>query len=455
MKTFNKEIFRAYDIRGIFPEEINEELVYAIAQAYIKLVKPKTVVVGHDVRKSSPVLYQALIKGLVDAGIDVVTIDGISTEMLYFCVGYYQYDGGIIVTASHNPGQYNGLKMVKKGVEPISGETGVYAIRDLVPDVLKQPIRAQKKGITISKNFFEDYKKFVLQFIDVNKIKPLKIVANANFGYQFQFAKKVLENLPITLIGLNHQPDGTFPKGQPDPFLPQNRQEFVERVKKEQADFGVAWDADADRTFFATGSGKFIEAYYMNVLLAQKMLKKYPKSKILYDVRYTWALIDNIPSWGGTALQSRAGHSYIKAMMRKENIILGAESSGHYIFKDFYFADSGIIPLLLILELVSESPKTLEDLVEPYISKYHISGEINITVENADQVINNIKEQYSKQATEIDETDRLTMAFDRIWRFNIRTSNTEPLLRLNVEGNSPKIVKQKTQEVLRIIKAEE
>lgn len=253
------KIFKAYDIRGIYPGELNEELIYAVGQAYAQFLNPKTIAVGHDVRSSGPKLYDSLIKGLTDAGVNVVKIGPISTEMLYFSVGQYGYDGGISVTASHNPPEYNGLKMVKAGAEPLSGETGIYEIRDMVTQLLDKPIKAATSGSVSEKDIFDDYKEFVLSFIDPSSLKPLRVVANANFGYQGVFAEKVLEGLPIELSLINGEPDGTFPKGKPDPFIPENRPEFIQKIKDEKPDLGVAWDADADRCFFATGDGEFLK----------------------------------------------------------------------------------------------------------------------------------------------------------------------------------------------------
>ena len=450
MTTELPSMYKAYDIRGVYPDQINAETAYAIGQAYTKLITPQTVAVGHDVRTSGPELYEALIRGLTDAGVNVVKLGGISTEMLYFVVAHYGYDGGISVTASHNPKEYNGMKMVKKGAEPITGETGIMEIRDLVPTLIQEPIKATQPGTITELDFFDDFRSFVLSFIDVKNLKPVKLVANANFGYQGQFAKRLFEGLPIELVLLNGEPDGTFPKGRPDPFIPENRPEFLELIKSEKADLGVAWDADADRCFFATGSGIFLESYYTNAILAKAILAKHPGTAILYDVRYTWASIDAAKELGGEPVQVRCGHSYIKKAMREHDAVFCGEASGHLYFRDYFYADTGFVPLLLMLELLSVKNVTLDELAKPYLDKYFVSGEINRKVINADAIITALKEKYAN-ATTINELDRLTIEYNRDWRFNVRTSNTEPLLRLNVEANTQALMEEKRNEVLAFI----
>lgn len=443
-------MYKAYDIRGIYPDQINAETAYAIGQAYTRLIVPKTVAVGHDVRTSGPELYDALIRGLTDAGVNVVKLGGISTEMLYFVVAHYGYDGGISVTASHNPKEYNGMKMVRAGAEPITGETGVMQIRDMVPGLIAEPVKAATPGTVTELDFFDDFRTFVLSFIDTKNLKPVKLVANANFGFQGQFAKRLFEGLPVELVLLNGEPDGTFPKGRPDPFIPENRPEFLELIKSEGADLGVAWDADADRCFFATGSGIFLESYFTNGILAKAILEKHPGASILYDVRYTWASIDAISEAGGKPIEVRCGHSYIKTAMREHDAIFCGEASGHLYFRDYFYADTGFVPLLLMLELLAVKNTTIDELVKPYLEKYFVSGEINRKVANADAIIAALKEKYA-DATTVNELDRLTIEYGRDWRFNVRTSNTEPLLRLNLEANSQALMETKRDEVLGFI----
>ena len=451
MSPISEEMFKAYDIRGVYPTEVNSEVIYAIGQAYAQLFSPRTVVVGHDVRTSGPELYHALIEGLTDAGVDVVRIGGISTEMMYFAVGYYGYGGGLTVTASHNPAEYNGLKMVKKHAEPVTGETGIFAMRDLIPKLLKQPVRHSAKGVVSDEDIFQDYRSFLFKFVDPRKFQPMTVVVNANFGLQGKFASQVLAGTPVRLSLLNSEPDGTFPKGRPDPFVPENRDEFVAKIVAERPDFGVAWDADADRCFFATGDGTFLEAYYMNAILAQALLVKHPGEKIIYDVRYTWAIIDAVTKAGGQPVKSRVGHSYIKQAMRKNNAFFCGESSGHYYFRDYFYSDTGMLPFLFVIQLLSDSGKSLADFAQPLLEKYFVSGEINSKVNDVENVLARVKEQY-RNATAIDETDRLSIEYGRDWRANIRSSNTEPLLRLNVEAASERLMEEKRDELLALIR---
>lgn len=443
-------IFKAYDVRGIYPDQINEDLAYKLGQAYVKVIKPQgQVAVGMDVRISSPKLKTSLIKGLTDAGIDVIDIGLCSTDMYYFAVGFYDLAGGIQVTASHNPAEYNGFKMVREKVQPISSDNGIFEIHDLI-QAGEEKVEFDQKGRIEQKNVLDDFVKFLLdRFIDKNKIKPLKVVYNPNFGFQGKVLKEIVKigELPLEIIGLNEKPDGTFPKGRPDPFVPENRPEFIELVKSTNADLGVAWDADGDRVFFCTGSGKFIEPYYLNALLAKAILEKNPGEKIIYDPRYTWALIDAATKNGGQAIIERVGHSFIKAKMRSENAVFSGESSGHTYFRDFWYADCGMIPLMLVLEIVSEKGD-LDSLLRPYFEKYFISGEINSEVQNKDTILSKIEEKY--QDGQIDKLDGLSVEYQD-WRFNLRPSNTEPLLRLNVEAKSKELMEEKRDELLEII----
>ncbi|MDD5050765.1 MAG: phosphomannomutase/phosphoglucomutase [Candidatus Pacebacteria bacterium] len=444
-------IFKAYDIRGIYPTELNEEIMYAIGQAFAEIEKPKTIVVGRDVRISGPSMQKALIQGLLDSGVDVVDIGLISTEEIYFATAYYKYDAGISVTASHNPREYTGMKMVRKGAEPIAGEEITVLLKNKTKELLSKKASAKKKGKLSTKEVHEDFRKFVLGFIDVKKIKPFKVVVNPNFGFQGELVKLVCRDLPITWSFLNGEPDGNFPKGRPDPFLEENRTEFIEKIKKEKPDFGVTWDADADRVFFATGSGLFLEAYYTNVLLVEEMLHKNPKAKIVYDPRYVWALLDMIKESGGTPVRCRVGHSFIKKAMRESNAIFSGESSGHTYFRDFFFADSGIIPFLLMLEFLSQDGKSLEECIMPIISKYPISGEINLTLKDAKNALSVVRRSYADKG-KVEEFDNVIVEKKGEWRFNIRMSNTEPLLRINIEAKNKAIVEEKRSELLALLK---
>lgn len=443
-------IFKAYDIRGIYPDEINEGLIYRIGQAYVKVIRPKgKIVVGYDVRTHSQKLAQSLIYGLIDAGIDVVDIGMVSTEMLYFAVASYGFAGGLQVTASHNPAEFNGLKMVRDKAKPVSSDTGIFKIRDLIV-ANKEKITSNQKGKVEKKDVLIDFCRFCLKFIESKKIKPFKLVYNPNFGYQGEVLKKLvgIGHLPLILAGLNNKPDGTFPKGRPDPFRPENRPEFIAKVKAEGADLGVAWDADADRVFFCTKEGIFVEPYFMNALLIKVILEKNPGATIIYDPRYTWALIDSAKDSGGKAIISRVGHSFIKEKMREQDAVFCGESSGHIYFKDFWYADSGMIPLLLVLELVSQKGD-LDALLEPYFAKYFISGEINTEVKDQDKKIAQIKSHYQDGA--ISELDGLSVEYDRDWRFNVRPSNTESLLRLNIEAKNKPLLDQKQEELQNLV----
>ncbi len=445
---FDSQIFKAYDIRGIYPDQINEEVAYLIGLGYAKIFKPKKIVIGNDVRLHSEDLKDEMINGLIDGGVNVVDIGLISTEMIYFATGQYGYDGGIQVTASHNTKEWHGAKLVKAKAEPISKENGLFELRDFVNKGRK--VVSTKKGNVEQKNVLLDFCDYILSWIDVSSVTPKKIVFNANFGYEGIIFKKIIErgDLPIKTVGLNAEPDGNFPKGRPDPFVPENRVEFVKLVKKEKPDFGVTWDADADRVFFATGEGTFLEPYFTNTVLIKHMLKKYPGSKIVYDPRNTRALIEAIKSNGGEPILERVGHSFIKARMRTENAIFCGESSGHTYYRDFWFADSGLIPLMQILEITSAENKSLKELTSTALQKYFITGEVNFTTGKAAEIMNMCENTYND--ARIDKIDGISIEYPD-WRFNLRSSNTEPLLRLNLEATSQKLLDEKSKEVINII----
>lgn len=450
-KNFDPAIFKAYDVRGVYPNQINEEVAYAMGQGYASVIKPEgTVVVGCDVRIHSEALKDSMIQGLVDAGIDVVDIGLISTEMIYFATGNYGYAGGIQVTASHNPAEWHGAKMVKKGAEPISSETGLQGIRDFVSS--DQKISSDKKGTVTKRDVLEDFCNYVLTWIDVKAIKPLSLVYNANFGFEGKVLERIIEisKMPLKTIPLNGEPDGNFPKGRPDPFVPENRDETMELIKKEKPDFGVAWDADADRVFFFGEDGRFLDSYFANTLLIKYMLKKHPGGKVIYDPRYTWALIDATKDSEGTPIIERVGHAFIKARMRKEDAVFSGESSGHTYYRDFWYADTGIIPLLQVLEILSKENKSLLELLSDTLKKYFITGEINFTTEKGKEIMAKAEEKYSD--SEISHIDGVSCEYSD-WRFNLRSSNTEPLLRLNLEAKSEELLEQKKTEVLEFIES--
>ncbi|MCL5410951.1 MAG: phosphomannomutase/phosphoglucomutase [Patescibacteria group bacterium] len=449
--NFDPAIFKAYDIRGIYPNQIDNDIAYAMGQGYASVIKPaKPVVIGCDVRLHSEELKDAMIQGLVDAGIDVVDIGLISTEMIYFATGYYGYGGGIQVTASHNPAEWHGAKMVREKAEPISSETGLFEIRDFVASGEK--IVFDKKGTITKKNVLDDFCNYVLTWIDAKKINPLKLVYNPNFGFEGKVLNRIMEisKLPLTLIPLNAEPDGNFPKGRPDPFVPENREETIALIKKEKPDLGVAWDADADRVFFFLEDGRFLDSYFTNTLLIKYMLEKHPASKVVYDPRYTWALIDTTKNSGGTPILERVGHAFIKARMRKEDAVFSGESSGHTYYRDFWYADSGIIPLLQILEIMSKEGKPLTTLLAETLNKYFITGEINFTTEKGKEIMAKAENEYSD--SEISKIDGVSCEYSD-WRFNLRCSNTEPLLRLNLEAKSAKLLEEKKNEILNFIES--
>lgn len=447
----NPRIFKAYDIRGIYPKDFNEKIAYKIAQAYIKLFNPKSVVLGNDVRTSGVSLYQAVSQAFTDAGVNVVNIGLVSTDLFYFAVGSLPVDGGITISASHNPREWNGMNFCKKGAEPISSESGLFEIRDLVIKGFK-PLIASQKGEIEKKDMSEDFLKAAVAYIDINNLKPVKIVANANFGVDVVLLRKAIKlfNLPIDLIPLNGTPDGTFPKGHPNPLLPENRKEFVSLVKQEKADLGVSWDADGDRCFFADEKANFIEGYFITAVLAKEILKKHKGAKIIIDPRLIWATNEIIQKSGGIPIICKPGMTIIAEKMKTEGAIFGGEMSSHFYFKENFNRDNGMIPLFLILEMISKYKTTLSKLVEPYTSKNFISGEINFETEKKDEIIEKAKQKYSDGKQEF--IDGLSVEYKN-WRFNLRKSNTEPLLRLNLEAKSKKEMETKKNELVRLIKS--
>ena len=452
----NEKIFKAYDIRGIYPGEIDEEAVKRIAKAYVQFiypehdrrVKPKTVAVGRDVRLSSPSLQKAVIEGLIESGVDVVDIGMGPTEMIYFAVGAHNYDGAIQVSASHNPAEYNGLKMIREKVQALSSDNGLLEIKELA--IAGNFKHVEQKGTVTKKDLTDEYLEFLKKFMPKQAIPSLKIIANNNFGMSGVLAKKFFtKNIPqIELVGLNDKPDGSFPKGRPDPLIPENRQELSELVVSEKANLGVAWDADGDRFYITDEKGLFVEGYYLTALLAEYLLEKDKGGKVIYDPRNIWAIEQTVAEAGGKALLNKAGHTFIKNRMKKEGALFAGEASGHFYFRDFFNADNGLIPLLLVLSIIAETNKSVSELFKNLREKFHVSGEINFKVADISSKLLEMEEIYKEG--EIDRTDGLSVSFDN-WRFNVRASNTEPLLRLNVEGKSQQIVDEKTAELKSLI----
>lgn len=446
----NFDVFRAYDVRGVYPTDIDETAYYRIAQGYVYTFRPEVVVVGADARLSSPPLKKALIRGLLDAGVDVVDIGDITTDMLYFATGAYGYSGGIIVSASHNPGQYNGIKMVREGVTAISSDTGLFDIRDALVAQKDISVLSAKKGSLQTKEVIGDYIKHVLGFVDRAKIEKLTFVGNANFGYVGKSVKPIAQKLDLNLIPLNFEPDGSFPKGPPDPTLAENRFETENLVRESRADFGAAWDADADRVIFFDETGAFVSGAYMMALLATIMLKKHgSQHKILYDPRVVWPVEKAVSRIGGHAIMSKSGHAFMKDRLRSEDALFAGELSAHYYFRDNFYADNGVIPFLLVLEHLSETKMKLSEVMRPFIADHHMTGELNYRVSDMEAIIEHVKERFGPQGKE-DFTDGYSVE-GNTWRFNIRPSNTEPYLRLNVEARSPDALEKMRVDLEKII----
>jgi phosphomannomutase len=436
----NWESFRAYDIRGVYPTDLDEEAFYRIAQAYTYLFHPKTMVVGMDARQSGPALKKSLTAGFVDAGVNVVDIGGVTTDMLYYAVGSHdEYSGGIVVSASHNPKEYNGAKMVKEKAAAISSDTGLFDIRDLIKEGKDKTVTSETKGTVSEKDVLNGYIEHVLTFINRNKIKPLNVLVNANFGYVGAGVQLVADKLGLKLTKLNFEPDGTFPKGTPDPMQPANRAETEQTMREGSFDFAAIWDADADRCMFLDEKGQFISGAYVTAMLADVLLEKHGgNNKIIFDPRVIWPTIKVCDQHGAQAIISKSGHAFIKDRMRKEDAIFAGEMSAHYYFRENFYADNGLIPFLLILDRLSTTGKPFSEVVKPYTQGHFMSGELNYRVQDSKQVIAAVQESFKDEGTP-DFTDGYSLTAD-VWRFNIRPSNTEPLLRLNIEARKPGVV---------------
>jgi phosphomannomutase len=442
------KVFKAYDVRGIYPNELDEEGAYAIGRAFVEHFQPKRIAVGHDMRLSSPAMAAAAIRGAVDAGAHVYDVGLVSTEMLYFAVGHLELDGGVQVTASHNPKEYTGLKIVRGGALPVGGDSGLLEIRDRALQGFGGPSGAGRvEQVDIWPAFVER----VLSFIDVDAIAPLKVVIDAANGMAGVMLPPVLEHVPqVETVRYFFEPDGTFPNHEPNPLLPENRAFIIERTKAEAADFGVAFDGDADRCFFVDDTGEFVPGDFVTALLAESILEKEPGAKIIYDVRASWAVPDTIKRAGGVPLINRVGHAYIKLRMREEGAAFGGEVSGHYYFRDFYQADSGVIPFLLMLELVSQRGQKLSEILQPFRERFFLTGELNTPVPDVDVKLEELKERFGAEGT-VSHLDGISVDADD-WHFNVRPSNTEPLLRLNLEARSKDLMEQKRDEVLDLIR---
>jgi phosphomannomutase len=440
--------FKAYDVRGIYPSELDEAGAYAIGRAYVEQFEPKAIAVGRDMRVSSPSIARAVIQGAADGGAEVKDLGMIGTEMLYFGVGDLDLDGGVMVTASHNPKEYTGMKIVRRGALPVGGDSGLLEIRDRaleidVPELVDDP---PAESVDIYPAFVER----VLSFIDVGEMKPLRVVIDAGNGMAGVMLPPILERLPLDAVTCFFEPDGTFPNHEPNPLLEENREFIVGKVKEERADLGIAFDGDADRCFFVDDTGEFVPGDFVTALLAELMLEKEPGAKIIYDVRASWAVPDVVERHGGTPLVNRVGHAFIKERMRKEGALFGGEVSGHYYFRDFNQADSGTIPALLMLELVSKRGRPLSELLRPFRERYFITGEINTPVPDVALKLQELKEHFSGEG-EISHLDGISVTAED-WHMNVRPSNTEPLLRLNLEALAPDLMEQKRDEALAVIR---
>ena len=439
------ESFKAYDIRGQIPQQLNPDICYRIANASAAFLDARRVVVGRDMRLSSAEFADAVARGLTEAGVEVLDIGLCGTEMVYFAVMQLQADGGIMVTASHNPADYNGLKLVREAAKPISADTGLGTIRALAEADRR---RAGEGGRRTAVDIVDAYVEHMLSYVERERLKPLKLVVNAGNGCAGIAIDALEPRLPFDFVKLHHEPDGTLPNGIPNPLLPENRQSTVDAVLEHGADFGIAWDGDFDRCFLFDEQGGFIEGYYIVGLLAESLLGSYPGAKIVHDPRLTWNTLDIVAAAGGEAVQSKSGHSFIKETMRAVNGLYGGEMSAHHYFRDFSYADSGMIPWLLVAELVSISGKSLSGLVGERQALYPASGEINRSVVDAQAALEALHARYAPTAKSVDATDGYSFEFDD-WRFNIRRSNTEPVVRVNVEarGNEA-LMRAKTAEVL-------
>jgi phosphomannomutase len=443
--------FKAYDVRGRVPDQLNDDIARRIGRAYADVVKPRQVVVGHDIRLTSEAIKAAVTEGLLEQGVDVYDIGLCGTEEIYFATSHAGMDGGIAITASHNPKDYNGMKFVREESRPISGDTGLFDIKKLAEQDQFTP--AAERGQWYPLNTSEAYVQHLLSYVDTASLKPLKIVVDAGNGGAGRVVDLLEQHLPFEFIKLHHNADGNFPNGVPNPLLPENRVAATAAVRDHGADLGLGWDGDFDRCFFYDEDGNFIEGYYVVGLLAEAFLKQQGPARIVHDPRLTWNTVDIVQSLGGEAVQSKTGHAFIKERMRLENAVYGGEMSAHHYFRDFAYCDSGMIPWLLVAGLISSSGQPLSRLVAERMAAYPCSGEINRTIENPMAVLTKIEAVYRDQAESVEHVDGLSMSMGE-WRFNVRMSNTEPLVRLNVESRGDQaLMKEKTTELLALIDA--
>ena len=443
------KVFKAYDVRGIYPTELDEEGAYAIGRAYVEQFEPRQIAVGRDMRISSPAMAKAAIEGAADGGADVKDIGLVGTEMLYLAVGHLELDGGVEVTASHNPKEYTGMKIVRRGALPVGGDSGLLDIRERAIAGFEQA-RGQTPDRVEEVDVWPAYVDKVVSFIDPAAVKPLRVVVDAANGMGGVMLPPVLERVPLDVVPYFFEPDGTFPNHEPNPLLPENREFIIAKVLEDGAELGVAFDGDADRCFFVDDTGDFVPGDFVTALLAESILEKQPGAKIIYDVRASWAVPETIERAGGVPLVNRVGHAFIKHRMREETAVFGGEVSGHYYFRDFFQADSGVIPFLLMAELISKRGRKLSELLAPYRERYFLTGELNTPVPDVAVKLQELKERFGTEG-EVSHLDGISIDADG-WHMNVRPSNTEPLLRLNLEARERGLMERKRDEVLTVIR---
>ncbi len=440
------KVFKAYDVRGVYGSELDEEGAYAIGRAYVEQFEPRSIAVGRDMRLSAPAMQKATIEGAADAGADVLDVGMVGTEMVYYAVGKLGLEGGIMVTASHNPAAYTGMKIVRRGALPVGGDSGLLDVRDRARAGFG-PV--EKRGEVREEDIWPGFVEHVLSLVDVSAIRPLKVVIDAANGMGGVMLEPVLARLPVDAVRFNFEPDGTFPNHEPNPLLPENREFIVHATLEERADLGVAYDGDADRCFFVDDQGEFIPGDFVTALFAEAMLEREPGAKVIYDVRASWAVPETIERAGGVPLVNRVGHAFIKHRMRKEDALFGGEVSAHYYFRDFFQADSGVVPFLLFLEVVSKKGQRVSEILRPFREQYFLTGEINTPVPDVALKLQELKEHFAPQGL-ITHLDGISVEADD-WHFNVRPSNTEPLLRLNLEARTEREMLTKRDEVLHVI----
>jgi phosphomannomutase len=449
--SINPSIFKAYDVRGLYPSEVNEEAARLIGRGFVAYLAAKRIAVSRDMRLSSPSIADAFIDGARSQGADVVDYGLMGTDMMYFAVARDGHDGGAQITASHNPKEYNGIKMVRREAFPLSGDAGIGDIRDMIAGN-RLPALAASQGALTQREVLDEYVEHVMSFIDPSIVKPFSVVLDAGNGIAGMVAPKLFERLPCKVDALCFEVDGTFPNHEANPLIEENRRDIVERVVATKADIGIAWDGDADRVFFIDGTGEFIAGDFVTALLAEAFLLKHPGAKVVYDVRASYAVKDMVAKYGGTALMNRVGHAFFKRRMREEGAIFGGEVTGHYYFRDNFYADNGFIPALLMLELMSKKGQSLGELLAPLRARYFISGEINTKLKSMEAVPAKLEEIGARYADgQQYKLDGISVEYPD-WHFNVRPSNTEPLLRLNLEANSPDLMARKRDEVIALIR---